>query len=391
VIFFKKTDEFKPAQKNCFWKYWRVFCICTLILGEIALLSQAVAYAEQPVKIAIVGPMIGTSFSVGIQYKVGVSAAIQALPDGQLLGHKVDIKTYDDSCSIPIAEKVALDLVQDPPAVVIGHSCSMATLVAAPVYAEHKVLQITPASTNPQITELGIKTIFRMIGRDDVQGKIGAERIARQHADKKIGFFYFPGSYSEGLALTAISALEVRGIKPTKIIKEIASAASYAGSIQDFIDAKIEILYLVGGGLDSGVFMRQLRQMGAQCQVISGDTLVSKVFVEAAGDAGEGIPFTFPPEPVKLSTSKKAVAAIKEMGLEPVGYTLLAYAATQTWIEGVRRAHSFDADLVATAIRRGPVETVLGGISFDEKGDIQTPYPAFVWYMWKKDKRVRLD
>jgi len=74
-----------------------------------------------------------------------------------------------------------------------------------------------------------------------------------------------------------------------------------------------------------------------------------------------------------------------------VGYTLLAYAATQTWIEGVRRAHSFDADLVATAIRRGPVETVLGGISFDEKGDIQTPYPAFVWYMWKKDKRVRLD
>jgi branched-chain amino acid transport system substrate-binding protein len=230
-----------------------------------------------------------------------------------------------------------------------------------------------------------------MIGRDDVQGKIAAERIATLYFDKKLAFIYFPGSYSEDLALTSKAALEVLGVKPAITIKEVASAASYAGGIQDLIDAKIEVLYLAGGGLDSGVFMRQLRQMGAQCQVISSDTLVSKVFIEAAGAAGEGVPFTFPPEPAKLSTSTKAVAAIKEMGLEPVGYTLLAYAATQTWIEGVRRANSFDAALVATAIRRGPMETILGAISFDEKGDINTPYPAFAWYMWKDGKRVALD
>ncbi len=77
--------------------------------------------------------MVGTSFSVGIQYKVGVTAAIQSLAEGKLLGRPVILKTYDDSCSASIAETVALDMVQEPPAVVIGHSCSMATIATAPV------------------------------------------------------------------------------------------------------------------------------------------------------------------------------------------------------------------------------------------------------------------
>ncbi len=50
-----------------------------------------------------------------------------------------------------------------------------------------------------------------------------------------------------------------------------------------------------------------------------------------------------------------------------------------------------DGDLVATAIRGGPIESILGAISFDEKGDINISYPAFAWYMWKSGKRVALD
>lgn len=371
----------------------RCWNVITLFIFSIGLVLASVSrqvYAENPVTLAIAGPMVGTSFSVGIQYKVGVTAAIQSLAEGKLLGRPVILKTYDDSCSASIAETVALDMVQEPPAVVIGHSCSMATIATAPVYASHHVLQITPASTNPMVTEMGIKTLFRMIGRDDVQGEVAAERIATLHAGKKIAVLYFRGSYSEGLAATAIAGLNRRGIQPIKIIKAVASASSYVDNIEALINAGVEVLYMVGGGLDSGVLLRQLRQLDTSIEVISSDTLVSKVFIEAAGAAGEDIPFTFPPEAAELSTSKPAVDAINKMGLEPAGYTLLAYAATQSWIEGVRRAHSFDANLVAAALRNAPVETILGPVSFDQKGDIHTSYPAFSWYRWKDGKRVAL-
>ena len=371
-------------------RYWNFITLCILSLAAVLTSLPRQVYAENPVTLAIAGPMVGTSFSVGIQYKVGVTAAIQSLSDGKLLGRPVILKTYDDSCSASIAEKVALDMMQEPPAVVIGHSCSMATIASAPVYASHHVLQITPASTNPGVTEMGIQTLFRMIGRDDVQGEVAAERIATLHAGKKIAVLSFPGGYSQGLTETAIAALQKRGIKPVKTILAVASASSYIDNIETLIDAGIEVLYLVGGGLDSGVLLRQLRQLNTSIHVISSDTLVSKVFIEAAGAAGEDIPFTFPPEAAELSTSKPAVEAINKMGLEPAGYTLLAYAATQSWIEGVRRANSFDADLVAAALRKAPVETILGPVSFDQKGDIHTSYPAFSWYRWKDGKRVAL-
>lgn len=347
--------------------------------------------AEDSVTIAIAGPMIGTSFSVGVQYKVGVTAALQSLPDGKLLGKNVGIKIYDDSCSKSIAEKVALELTQSLPEVVIGHSCSIATIAAAPLYARENLLQITPASTNPKVTEMGIKTIFRMIGRDDVQGEVAAERIATHYADRKIGMFHFPGDYSTGLTQTAIAALERRGIKPVIQAVGISSASSYAENILELIDAGVEVLYLVGGGLDAGVFLRQARQLDAPFQVISSDTLVSKVFIEAAAEAGEGVPFTFPPEAAELSSSKPAVEAIRSMGLEPAGYTLLAYAAAEVWFAGVRRAGTFEAGAVAAAIRSAPIETILGPVSFDGKGDIQTMYPPFSWYVWKNGKRVALD
>lgn len=368
----------------------RNWALCVAALGATLAAFPLAGRAADPVTLAIAGPMVGTSFSVGVQYKVGVSAALQTLPEG-LLGRPVHVKTYDDGCNSSIAEKVALDLVQDPPAVVIGHSCSMATIVAAPIYARHQVLQITPASTNPKVTGMGIGTIFRMIGRDDVQGELAVERIATRHAGKRIGVFYFHGDYSMGLTRTAMEGLARHDIKPVKAIMGTASASSYGGIIQEFTDAGVEVLYLVGGALDSGVFLRQARQMDALFHVISSDTLVSKVFIEAAGAAGEGVPFTFPPEAAKLSTSQPAVAAIRASGLEPVGYTLLAYAAAQTWIEGVRRANSFDAGRVAAAIRSGPIETILGPVSFDEKGDIQTTYPPFSWYAWKGGKRVAMD
>ncbi|MGB5445016.1 MAG: branched-chain amino acid ABC transporter substrate-binding protein [Psychromonas sp.] len=391
MVLSKNEWKNRSGQHNSFAAFCRLSIFSVVFIGATLVAVSRQVSAEEAVTVAIAGPMVGNSFSVGIQYNAGVTAAIQALPDGLLLGKKLTIKTYDDKCSIQIAGKVAQELVLDLPAVVIGHSCSMATIEAAPIYARHKVLQITPASTNPKVTEMGISTIFRMIGRDEVQGDIAAKRIAAHHAGKKVGVFYFPGGYSVGLAQTAIDALEKQGIKPVRSTIGIASASSYAENIQDFIDAGVEVLYLVGGGLDSGVFMRQVSQMEAPFNVISSDTLVSKVFIETAGAAGEGVPFTFPPEAAELSTATQAVAELEKLGEEPAGYTLFAYAATQTWIEGVRRANSFDADLVAAAIRQAPIETIFGQVYFDEKGDIHTSYPAFSWYVWKKGKRVALD
>jgi branched-chain amino acid transport system substrate-binding protein len=241
---------------------------------------------------------------------------------------------------------------------------------------------------------MDVATLFRMIGRDDLQGKLAAQRIVAQHAGQKLGILRFVTDYSVGLTGAVISELAVHGIEPTLIVDGITSASSYLDDITQFIDAGIEVLYLVGGGLDSGVIVRQARQIDAPFSIISSDTLVSNIFTETAGAAGDGIPFTFPSEAVNLSeteTTRDAIAAIRAMGVEPSGFTLLSYAAAEVWLSAVRRAGTTEANAVAVALRQAPITTVMGMVSFDHKGDIQTQYPAYSWFVWRDGERVAID
>lgn len=371
--------------------------LLTSLLAHTRLLAQISDEAtptREPIDVAIAGPMVGTSFAVGIQFRTGVHAALMHESEGTLLGRPLRITEYNDGCNRDIAEKLSLDLVLSPPAVVIGHSCSATTLVTAPIYAASNVLQISPASTAPAVTNMGISTLFRMIGRDDVQGKLVAERIMAQHNGKKVGIFRFNTDYSHSLTQSVIDELADYGVTPSIIVDSVAGATSYLDEIMQFVDAGAEVVFMVGAGLDSAITARQARQVAAPFTIIASDTLVSAVFIDTAGTAGEGIPFMFPSDAASLNETDRtraAIAAIRAMGVEPHGFTLLSYAAAEVWLEGVRRAGTTEAQAVATAIRQAPLLTVLGTVTFDEKGDIQTEYPAYSWFTWQEGQRVPID
>lgn len=351
-----------------------------------ALASASAAFADT-ITVALVGPMVGTSFSVGRQYQTGVSAAWEAT-GREALGRPVEILAQDDGCNETLAGSVARKLTELRPAVVIGHSCSAATLAGAPVYADAGVLQITPASTNPKVTEMGIATIFRMIGRDDRQGIAAAALLARRYAGRRVGVVHAINAYGRGLGDIAVAELNRLGAPPALTVTFEQSQGSFLALVEKIIDARLDALYVVGGALDVGVLLRQIRLSGGEFPVYGSDTLVSEVFRQTAESYAEGVRFTFPPEPMALPSASAAVAAIRAKGVEPIGYTLLAYAAYETWRGGAIRAGSIESAAVAAALRSGPIDTILGPVSFDEKGDIRTATDPFVWYEWRDGKRA---
>lgn len=365
------------------------FCTATFRAAAFcAALASASVAAADPITVALVGPMVGSSFSVGRQYQTGVSAAWEAT-GREALGRPIEILAHDDGCNETLAGSVARKLVELRPAVIIGHSCSAATLAGAPVYADAGLLQITPASTNPKVTEMGIATIFRMIGRDDRQGVAAASLLARRYAGRRVGVVHAANAYGRGLGEVAAAEMTRLGAPPALTMIFEQSQGSFLPLVEKILAARLDALYVVGGALDVGVLLRQIRLSGGDFPVFGSDTLVSEVFRQTAESYAEGVRFTFPPEPMSLPSASGAVAAIRAKGVEPIGYTLLAYAAYETWREGVNRAGVTDAAAVASAIRGAPIDTILGPVSFDEKGDIRTGTEPFVWYEWREGKRVR--
>lgn len=73
---------------------------------------------------------------------------------------------------------------------VAGHFCSGSSIPASNVYEEEGILQISPTSTNPKLTDEGGDNVFRTCGRDDQQGEVAGNFLADHYSDKRIAIVH---------------------------------------------------------------------------------------------------------------------------------------------------------------------------------------------------------
>jgi branched-chain amino acid transport system substrate-binding protein len=355
--------------------------LCALAFLSVVFAAPAMA---QEIAVGAAGPMTGGQATFGRQLTDG---AVQAVADinaaGGVLGKKLHLEIGDDACDPKQARSVAEKLSGMGVAVVVGHYCSSSSIPASDAYLDGGVLQITPASTNALFTERGLWNTFRTCGRDDQQGSFAASYLAKNFKDKNIAIINDKTTYGKGLADEAKRALNAAGVT-TKLDE------SYNQGDKDFTALvsklklnRIDIVYDGGYHQEAGLIVRQMRDQGLKTILMAGDALVSREFASITGPAGEGVLFTFPPDPRKRPTAAAIVKKFKDKGIDPEGYVLYTYAAYQVWAQAAVKAGTTDPQKVAAAMRNGSWDTVLGPLSFDKKGDITGG--GWAVYRWDKD------
>jgi branched-chain amino acid transport system substrate-binding protein len=98
---------------------------------------------------------------------------------------------------------------------------------------------------------------------------------------------------------------------------------------------------------------------------------------------------TFSPDPRKNAAAAPVVEEFTAAGYDPEGYTLYTYAAVQAWAQAVEKAGSTDLDAVIEALHGNQFETVLGPISFDDKGDVKGS--SYVMYEWENGEYAEVE
>src|SRR5260370_26526430 len=177
-----------------------------LAFGASVALSTA-AFA-QDITIAVAGPMTGGESAFGRQLKNGAEQAITDFnAAGGVLGKKLALFIGDDACDPKQARSVAEKIASSKIPFVAGHYCSSSSIPASEAYADGNVLQITPASTNPLYTERKLWNVARVCGRDDQQGLVAAEYIAKNYKGKNGAILSDKTTYGTGLAADPKKAL----------------------------------------------------------------------------------------------------------------------------------------------------------------------------------------
>src|SRR6266516_4371187 len=136
-----------------------------------ALLFAGTAQAD--IKFGMAGPLTGPNAAFGAQLKNGVEQAVEDInAAGGILGQKIQVFVGDDRADPKEGVSVANKFVGDGVKFVVGHFNSGVTIPSSEVLQENGILEITPAATNPKVSERNICNIFRTCGRDDQQGAV---------------------------------------------------------------------------------------------------------------------------------------------------------------------------------------------------------------------------
>ena len=361
----------------------------TLLFG-MALAAAAPPEAAADILIGFASPLTGPMALSGERNRLAMEMAVSDLNGkGGVLGEPVILVVVDDACGVEKSVDAARELIRAGVRFVVGHFCSHSSLLAAGIYETADVLMMTPFSTHPRLTEEGRQNVFRLNGRDDRQGELAGDFLARHWDGREIAIVHDGSTYGEGLAFEARTRLRTLG--ETEAIYDIytPNANDYTGLLARLREAHVDVLYIGGYGPDAGLILRTARERGDDLQVVGGDGLGMDGFWAVTGDVGEGTIFSGRPDVRARPEAAALLARFQARGLGPRTAGLGAYAAVQVWARAVERAGTLELAPVANALRRGRFDTVLGRVGFDHKGDLEDA--AWQWKVWTSGGYVPLE
>jgi branched-chain amino acid transport system substrate-binding protein len=341
--------------------------------------------ASAQVKFGMAGPITGPSAATGAQMKNGVDqAATDINAAGGILGQKITVEYGDDVSDPKQGVSVANKFAGDGVKFVIGNYNSGVTIPSSEVYQENGILEITPASTNPTVTERKMWNIFRVCGRDDQQGKVAGDYILSHMKGKKIAVVHDKTTYGKGLADETKKTINKGGMKEVLYEGINTGEKDFSALVSKIKQSGADLVYFGGLYTEGGLIVRQMRDQGVKAPLMGGDGITSDEFAAVGGPGVEGTLMTYGPDPRNKPEAKKVVEEFRAKKFEPEAYTLYSYAGVQIIKQAAEAAKSLDPKKVAEKMHSGmPFKTVLGDISFDKKGDITKI--DYVMYLWKKD------
>jgi branched-chain amino acid transport system substrate-binding protein len=366
-----------------------------LALGLAFSLGLAFAdAASAQIKLGVAGPITGGSATFGAQLKKGVEQAIEDInAAGGILGQKIQAPPFigDDRADPKEGVSVANKFAGEGVKFVIGHFNSGVTIPASDVYQENGMLVITPAATNPKVTDRNMWNIFRTCGRDDQQGSIAGPIIAAKFKGKRVAIVHDKTTYGQGLADETRKAMNAKGLKEVLYEGVNVGDKDYSALVSKIKAVRADLVYWGGLHDTGGLILRQLRDQGVKATFMGGDGMADDEFAAIAGPGAEGTLMTFSPDPRTNAANKQIVEVFRKKGFEPQAYTLYSYAAVQIIKQAAEQANSLDPKKIAEVMHSGKIfNTVLGEMSYDNKGDV-TGYTVggkkkdrYVLYVWKK-------
>ena len=357
--------------------------VLSAAVSAVILSFGGLAQAEDAIKIAVAGPITGPVAQYGDMQMSGAQMAVEQInAKGGVAGKKLEAVLMDDVCEPKQAVAVANQIVNQKIKYVVGHLCSGSTQPASKLYEEEGILMITPAATNPAITQQGYKMVFRTIGTDDQQGPTAGRYIAQKVKPKKLAIIHDKQQYGEGIAKEVDKTVKAAGIKPVLFEGISKGQTDFSALITKMKKDGVDFVYYGGYHPELGLLLRQSKEQGFDAKYMGPEGVGNKDISAIAGPASEGLLVTLPADFSADPANAALVKAFKDKNEDPSGpFVMPAYAAVQIIADAMTGAKTDDPVKLAEYIRKNSFQTPIGKVAFKDNGDLKEfEFVIFTWH-----------
>ena len=358
------------------------------------------AQGKGTIKVASQSPLSGELAALGEGIKLGTQLAIEQLKGAiEKQGFKVELVPFDDQAKPEVGVANAKNIIADKDVLaVIGHLNSGVAIPSSEVYKEANLVMVSPANTNPTITDRGYANVNRVCGRDDVQGVVGA-RFAKENLNvKKAYIVHNKNQYGQGIAeffqdWAKKNGIEVSGFEGSE------ERANFDPILTPIKAKNPDLIYFGGEYPQAAPLFRQAREKGIKAKFMGPDGIDSTELLKLGGDAVIGMHFTTVAGGVKeYPKAEKFAKDFKaKFSKDPEPFAAQAYDSTAIALKGIEAAIK-DAggkvptrEAVAKAVRKVKHSGITGNVDFNDNGDPKKA--TYLIYQvakdWKDNKLVK--
>jgi len=334
------------------------------------------------IKIASQSPLSGGMSAVGSDIKNGAQLALEQLGKPLIdMGFKVELAPYDDQGNPDTGVANAKQIVADPSILcVVGHYNSGVQIPSSEVYHTAGLANVSPANTNPKVTDRGYLEVSRLVGRDDVQGQVGAQ-FANKKGIKTAYVIHDKTAYGQGIAEFFKAEAEKLGIKVLGF-EGTEEKANFDAILSPILAANPEVLYFGGMYDQSNVLFKQAREKGFKGMYLSDDGYDSPESVKIGGKAlleGAGTFYSTVSGPASIYPgAAKFIADFKEkFKSDPQPFAAQSYDSMAICLKAIENAAKANGgkvptrEQVAKAVREiKDFQGITGVINFNKNGDL---------------------
>jgi branched-chain amino acid transport system substrate-binding protein len=326
---------------------------------------------KEPIKVGHFASLTGDTATFGQSTDRGIRMAIEEInARGGVLGRPLELISEDDRSITEEARSAAQKLLQrDQVVALLGEVASSRSLAAAPEAQRAKVPMISPASTNPKVTEVG-NYVFRTCFIDPFQGAVMARFAQGELGAKRVAILFdFKQDYSVGLAEFFRNTFKELGGEIVADERYTSGDIEFRAQLTTIRAANPDAVFVPGYYTEVGLIAKQARELGLDVPLLGGDGWDSAKTLEIGGAAVEG--YYFSNHYAADSDSPKVRAFVdgyrKQHGEVPDAMAALGYDAAGILADAMERAGGVEGEPLRAALAATrDYDGVTGRISIDD-------------------------